>query len=81
MFGEGVFQKEHSLGEEPGQLARELRTMSLITAKKTKRFCFLMNAMRFREMRCGFLEAACQECLEKKFSTRSISFKAQRVNL
>ena len=40
-----------------------------------------MNAMRFREVRCGFLEAAYQECLEKEFSIRSIPFKAQRVNL
>ena len=31
-----------------------------------------MNAMRFREVRCGFLEAVCQECLEKEFSIRSI---------
>ena len=40
--------------------------------KNTKGFCFLMNAMRFREARCGFLETACQECLEKEFSKRSI---------
>ena len=53
----GVFggeHKEHSFGEEPGQLARELRTMSLITAKNAQRFCFLMNAMRFREVRLWF---------------------------
>ena len=43
--------------------------------KNTKGFCFLMPATRFREARCGFLEAACQECqkcLEKEFSIRSI---------
>ena len=31
-----------------------------------------MNAMRFREVRCGFLEAVCQECLDKEFPIRSI---------
>ena len=31
-----------------------------------------MNAMRFREVRCGFLEAVCQECLEKELSKRRI---------
>ncbi len=31
-----------------------------------------MNAMRFREVRCIFLEAVHQECLEKEFSIRSI---------
>ena len=32
-----------------------------------------MNAMRFREVRCIFLEAVHQECLEKEFSIRGIS--------
>ena len=31
-----------------------------------------MSAIRFREVRCIFLEVACQECLEKEFSIRSI---------
>ena len=31
-----------------------------------------MNALRFREVRCGFLEAVCQEYLEKEFPIRSI---------
>ena len=55
--------------------------MSLITTKYTKGFCFLMNAVRFREVRCGFLEAVCQKYLEQEFPIRSIPFKAQRVNL
>ncbi len=37
-----------------------------------EKFYFLMNAMRFREMRCGFLEAVHQECPEKEFSITSI---------
>ena len=40
--------------------------------EKHEKFCFLLNAMRFSEVRCGFLEAACQECLEKEFSIRGI---------
>ena len=40
--------------------------------KYTKKFCFLMNAMRFREVRCIFLEAVCHECLEQEFPIRSI---------
>jgi GxxExxY protein len=31
----------------------------------------------YREMGCGFLEAVYQECLEKEFSQRGISFTAQ----
>ena len=31
-----------------------------------------MNAMRFREVRCIFLEAVHQECPEKEFSIRGI---------
>ena len=43
-----------------------------VTAKSTKGFCFLSKAMRFRKVRCGFLEAVRQEYLEKEFSIRSI---------
>ena len=31
----------------------------------------------YREMGCGFLEAVYQECLEKEFAARAISFVAQ----
>mgnify|MGYP001011626027 CR=1 FL=1 len=32
----------------------------------------------YREMGCGFLEAVYQECLEKKFLTRQVSFESQK---
>ncbi len=32
----------------------------------------------YREMGCGFLEAVYQECLEKEFLRRGISFQSQR---
>ena len=32
----------------------------------------------YREMGCGFLEAVYQECLDKEFSKRGISFVAQQ---
>ena len=42
--------------------------LSLTTAKSAK----YTKAMRFKEVRCGFLEAVRQEYLEKEFSIRSI---------
>lgn len=33
----------------------------------------------YREMGCGFLEAVYQECLEKEFCLRNISFTAQQL--
>lgn len=32
----------------------------------------------YREMSCGFLEAVYQECLEKEFLTRQVSFESQK---
>lgn len=32
----------------------------------------------YREMGCGFLEAVYQECLEKEFLTRQVSFESQK---
>ena len=69
--GAGVFHEEYSFGEEPGHCKRTMNH-EFSNRENTKGFCFLTNAARFREARCGFLGAAYQECPEKEFSIRSI---------